>query len=305
MDLGDYRRSDNMQDAGTGSGGRAMGGAVPIQLLFMLVQFLGWKKTAILGAVLSVGYMLMPASVRSGLLEGGAEQNKGSGAAPTRACELSPAHTQACDFTSAVLASTEDVWSAKFLAGELPSYGSPIDQAYQMPMLVVFNRGVSTGGCGPATSDVGPFYCPADKRVYIDPGFYGVMEKKLKAPGDFAQAYVIAHEVGHHIQNLIGSSRIGVKGETENQTSVRRELQADCLAGVWGHKAQASLSITEADLGEALGAAHAIGDDKLGHSDEANFTHGSSDQRKRWFRRGFEKGDARKCDTFSVEAAEL
>jgi predicted metalloprotease len=128
------------------------------------------------------------------------------------------------------------------------------------------------------------------------------MEKKLRAPGDFAQAYVIAHEVGHHIQNLIGSSRLTARGDTKNQSSVRVELQADCLAGVWGHTARASLQITDDDLKEAVTAAHAIGDDALGHSDARNFTHGSSAQRIRWFRRGFESGDARQCDTFAVSS---
>jgi uncharacterized protein len=128
-----------------------------------------------------------------------------------------------------------------------------------------------------------------------------VMEKTLKAPGDFAQAYVIAHEVGHHVQNLIGSTRRQINGESQNQTSVRVELQADCLAGVWGKAAKAALSITEEDLGEALGAAHAIGDDALG-AKEAQFTHGSSVQRMRWFRRGFDGGDARECDTFAEQS---
>jgi hypothetical protein len=165
----------------------------------------------------------------------------------------------------------------------------------------VFAGSVSTGGCGNATSGVGPFYCPADEKLYIDPSFYAVMEKRLRAPGDFAQAYVIAHEVGHHVQNLIGATRLKRTGETSNQNSVRVELQADCLAGVWGHTARASLEITDEDIGEALTAAHAIGDDTLGHSDERKFTHGTSEQRKRWFRRGFDSGDARQCDTFAVQ----
>jgi predicted metalloprotease len=187
-----------------------------------------------------------------------------------------------------------------FASGALPKYERQ-PGAYQEPTLVVFAGGVSTGGCGSATSAVGPFYCPADKKLYIDPSFYDTMEKKLKAPGDFAQAYVIAHEVGHHVQNLIGSSRLGVKGETKNQVSVRVELQADCFAGVWGHTARASLKITDEDLKEAVNAAHAIGDDALGHSDKDDYTHGSSAQRMKWFKTGFEGGDARKCDTFAVE----
>jgi predicted metalloprotease len=194
------------------------------------------------------------------------------------------------------------VWAPLFARGALPSYGAS-PGSYQPPTLVVFANGVSTDGCGNATSDVGPFYCPADQKLYIDPSFYDVMERRLRAPGDFAQAYVIAHEVGHHVQNLIGSNRLKTRGETSNQISVRVELQADCLAGVWGRTARASLQITDEDLGEALTAAHAIGDDTLGHSDERQFTHGSSEQRKRWFRRGFESGDARQCDTFAVQSS--
>ncbi|HEY0874949.1 MAG TPA: neutral zinc metallopeptidase [Vicinamibacterales bacterium] len=123
----------------------------------------------------------------------------------------------------------------------------------------------------------------------------------MRAPGDFAQAYVIAHEVRHHVENLIGATRVQHRGENSNQTSVRVELQADCLAGVWGHSARSSLQITGEDLDEALTAAHAIGDDALGHADARQFTHGSSEQRKRWFSRGFESGDARQCDTFTVQ----
>jgi predicted metalloprotease len=215
-------------------------------------------------------------------------------------CQASAPNGKACDFSRVVLASTEDTWNAKFQGGALPSYGAA-PGPYQQPTLVVFAEGVSTGGCGNATSAVGPFYCPRDKKLYIDPGFYGVMEKKLKAPGDFAQAYVIAHEVGHHVQNLIGSTQVKVPGDTENQTSVRVELQADCLAGVWGHTAKQTLAITDEDLKEAVNAAHAIGDDALGHASTDDYTHGSSVQRMRWFKRGFEGGDARKCDTFSVK----
>jgi uncharacterized protein len=126
------------------------------------------------------------------------------------------------------------------------------------------------------------------------------MEQRLNAPGDFAQAYVIAHEVGHHVQNLIGSTNLQVRGETQNQVSVRVELQADCFAGVWGHTARGDLRITEEDLREAVNAAHAIGDDALGQSSTTDHTHGSSAQRMRWFRKGFDGGDARSCDTFAM-----
>ena len=296
MRIDDQRRSSNFEDRGTGRGGGG-GGGIPIQALFSLVNILGFKGTLIAGVLLAVGFFLLPGGLKQELLGGGPASTPGAGSV----CESSQANGAACDFSRAVLGSTEDVWTQKFNRRELPNYGSS-PSAYQHPTLVVFANGVSTGGCGDATSGVGPFYCPADQKLYIDPAFYAVMERRLRAPGDFAQAYVIAHEVGHHVQNLIGSNRLQMRGETSNQNSVRVELQADCLAGVWGHTARGSLQITDEDLSEALTAAHAIGDDTLGHSDERKFTHGSSEQRKRWFRRGFDSGDARQCDTFAVQS---
>ena len=300
MKIGDQRRSSNFEDRG--SGRRGGGGGVPIQALLSLVSLLGVKGTLLAGAVLAVGFFVLPAGLKQELL--GALTGGGEGALSTEGagsvCNASPANSAACDFSRVVLASTEDVWTQKFERGALPNYGVA-PSAYQQPTLVVFANSVSTGGCGGATSDAGPFYCPGDRKLYIDPSFYSVMERSLRAPGDFAQAYVIAHEVGHHVQNLIGSSSLKTRGESSNQHSVRVELQADCLAGVWGHTARASLQITDDDLDEALTAAHAIGDDTLGHSDERKFTHGSSEQRKRWFRRGFDSGDARQCDTFAVQ----
>jgi predicted metalloprotease len=293
------RKSSNFEDRGTGRGG---GGGVPIQALGGLVRLLGIKGTLIAGVVIVVTFLLMPAGVKEQILAaltgGGEGASSGPGAASV--CQASQANAAACDFSLVVLASTEDVWTQLFERGALPAYGSS-PGAYQHPTLVTFANSVSTDGCGTATSAVGPFYCPADQKLYIDPGFYDVMEKRLRAPGDFAQAYVIAHEVGHHVQNLIGATRLRPGSETSNQTSVRVELQADCLAGVWGRSARSTLEITDEDLGEALTAAHAIGDDTLGHADERTFTHGSSEQRKRWFRRGFDSGDARQCDTFAVQ----
>jgi uncharacterized protein len=295
------RRSSNFEDRGSGRGGG--GGGVPIQALFGLVRLLGIKGTLIAGLVFFVGYAVMPAGLKEQLLGALTGTGTGTSSAPGAAsvCNASEANAAACDFSRVVLASTEDVWTPLFERGALPAYGSS-PGGYRLPTLVVFANGVSTGGCGNATSDVGPFYCPADQKLYIDPSFYGVMEQRLRAPGDFAQAYVIAHEVGHHVQNMIGSTRLESQGETSNQTSVRVELQADCFAGVWGRSARTTLEITDEDLDEALAAAHAIGDDTLGHSDERQFTHGSSEQRKRWFRRGFESGDARQCDTFAVQS---
>jgi predicted metalloprotease len=296
------RRSDNFEDRGTGRGGGG-GGGLPVQALMSIVSLLGFKGTLIAGVVLAVGFLVLPAGVKQeilGALMGGGQAALSESGAGT-VCDASHTNAAACDFSRVVLASTEDVWTPLFARGALPNYGSA-PGAYRHPTLAVFANGVATGGCGNATSDVGPFYCPADQTLYIDPSFYAVMERRLRAPGDFAQAYVIAHEVGHHVQNLIGSTRLNTRGETSNQNSVRVELQADCLAGVWGHTARASLQITDEDLGEALTAAHAIGDDTLGHSDERQFTHGSSEQRKRWFRRGFDSGDARQCDTFAVQS---
>ncbi|HSC89138.1 MAG TPA: neutral zinc metallopeptidase [Polyangiaceae bacterium] len=299
MDLGGQRRSDNFEDRGQGSGGGG-GGGVPIQALFWVARLLGPKGMVIVGALAAAGYFFLPAGLKAqllGKLTGNAAVASSGGAG--KVCDSSPTNASACDFSRAVLASTEDVWTAHFSHAGLPNYG-PAPGAYRTPTLVVFAQGVSTGGCGQASSSSGPFYCPADQKLYIDPSFYDVLEKRLKAPGDFAQAYVIAHEVGHHVQNLIGAMKLKRKGETENQTSVRVELQADCLAGVWGHAARKQLSITEQDLEEALRAAHAIGDDTLGHSKSSDYTHGTSAQRKRWFDVGFDGGDARKCDTFAV-----
>jgi uncharacterized protein len=294
MRIDDQRRSENYEDRGRGrAGGRGGAGRIPIQLIATVVRKLGVKGTLIAVVVLGVGFFFLPDDLKNALLGG----NVGTtGGADGSACTT---HAAACDFSRAVLGSTEDVWRAEFAAGRLP--GTP-PGAYRDPTLVVFTDRVSTDGCGSATSDIGPFYCPADSRLYIDPTFYAVMEQRLQAPGDFAQAYVVAHEVGHHVQNLIGTSRRSLPGESDNQSSVRVELQADCLAGVWGHTARSSLAITDEDLREAVNAAHAIGDDALGHRDPDAFTHGSSEQRIRWFRRGFDSGDARTCDTFAVSS---
>lgn len=294
MRIGNSRRSDNFEDRG--QGGNGGGGGLGPQFLFRVIRVLGFKGTVIAGVVVAGIYLVAPRGVKTAM-----SQALGGGSSATRSagpssCSASESNQQACDFSRAVLASTEDVWARKFSQNELPGAANT---AYAQPTLVVFTDNVSTGGCGSASSGSGPFYCPADNKLYLDPTFYQTMATSLKAPGDFAQAYVIAHEVGHHVQNLIGSSRIQLAGETSNQTSVRVELQADCFSGVWGHAARTDLSITEEDLQEALGAAHAIGDDALGHADETKFTHGSSAQRLRWFKRGFEGGDARACNTFA------
>jgi predicted metalloprotease len=298
MRTDNQRKSTNFEDRGQGRGGGGGGGGLGAQLLFGAFRMLGLKGTIIVGIPVALLLVVNPGGIResvmSMLLGGG-----GGGGSVSTSGKVCDTHVQACDFSARILGATEDVWRRKFAERALPSYRGAAPSTYQDPTLVVFSGQVSTGGCGNASSAVGPFYCPADRKLYIDPSFYDVMEKRLKAPGDFAQAYVLAHEVGHHVQTLIGSKSAALPGENDNQTSVRTELQADCFAGVWGAQKKNELSIDTADLAEALTAAHAIGDDNLGHGDARNFTHGSSAQRMKWFRRGFDTGDARQCDTFA------
>ncbi|MGH7445173.1 MAG: KPN_02809 family neutral zinc metallopeptidase, partial [Longimicrobiales bacterium] len=205
-------------------------------------------------------------------------------------------------FVEVVLASTEDTWNELF--------PREFNSDYPEPTLVLFS-GATQSACGFAQAAVGPFYCPLDGSVYIDLGFYGALRDRLGAPGDFAQAYVIAHEVGHHVQNVLGVMEQveGAKqqGGDSNELSVRTELQADCLAGVWAYHGNRQRSFIEpGDVEEALGAAAAVGDDRLQqHAQGAvvpeSFTHGSSEQRMRWFRAGLESGDVTRCDTFAAD----
>jgi uncharacterized protein len=292
MRIENQRPSDNFQDRGSGSGGG--GGALA---LFGLFRLLGFRGILIAIVVLGAVYLFNPFGLRDaifGTLAGNMPGQTQSAGGSTCA-----ANQQACDFSRRILGSTETVWTQQFRDGRLPNYGAQVS-AYQDPTLVVYSNSVETG-CGAATAAVGPFYCPNDGNLYVDPSFYQMMAQRLQAPGDFAQAYVIAHEVGHHVQKLIGAMDHPITGESQNQTSVRTELQADCFAGVWGHTAQASLAIDDADLREALNAAHQIGDDTLSRGgDPREYTHGTSEQRMRWFRRGFDSGDARQCDTWGV-----
>ena len=213
----------------------------------------------------------------------------------------SPEEEELADFVSVVLASTEDTWDNLFPQ----EFGGN----YQPPTLSLFTDVVPTA-CGTAQSAVGPFYCPADQGVYIDLSFYRALRNDLGAPGDFAQAYVIAHEVGHHVQNLLGiSSQVRqaqrrVSRAEANQLSVRQELQADCFAGVWGYYYNQQGLLEAGDIDEALNAASQIGDDNLqrrqgGVVNPDSFTHGSAEQRREWFGRGFSSGDVDQCDTFS------
>ena len=218
---------------------------------------------------------------------------------------VDPAEEERVDFVKAILGSTEDVWDDLFRGMKLE---------YKKPKLRLFRDGVDTEGCGFASSAVGPFYCPRDERVYLDLGFFEELRKRFHAPGDFAQAYVIAHEVGHHVQNLLGISdrvrALQARGSKEeaNQLSVRLELQADFLAGVWAHHAESQRQILEqGDVETAMAAASAIGDDALqrkaqGYVVPDSFTHGTSEQRVRWFRRGLKTGDMNQGDTFKAES---
>ena len=182
---------------------------------------------------------------------------------------------------------------------------------YQDATLVLFSGAVSTGGCGNAPASVGPFYCPLDANAYIDLSFFKQLQSQFGAPGDFARVYVLAHELGHHVQNLLGTSdevrsaQQGASQEEANELSVRLELQADCYAGIWGHSAQDRGLIEPGDIEEGLAAAAAVGDDALGNGNQESWTHGSSESRQRWFRAGFESGDLEACDTFSVAASQL
>ncbi|MCK6374295.1 MAG: zinc metallopeptidase [Zoogloea sp.] len=215
-----------------------------------------------------------------------------------------PANDAETVFIRHVLAETEDTWTQLFRAG---------GKEYVEPTLVLFT-GATRTACGVGQAAMGPFYCPADRKVYIDLAFYQELKTRFKAPGDFAQAYVIAHEVGHHVQNLLGISekvqaaRERASEREANALSVRLELQADCLAGVWAKNADAARGILEAgDVDEALRAATAIGDDSLqkqaqGYAVPDSFTHGSAEQRVRWFRRGMESGQLNACNTFQARS---
>ena len=207
-----------------------------------------------------------------------------------------PANDPAAEFVAVVLGDTEETWNRVFQAA---------GRRYQEPVLVLFDRAVQSA-CGGASAASGPFYCPADRKVYLDLSFFRELDQRFGAPGDFAAAYVIAHEVGHHVQTLLGISE-QVRGSQQsqsragaNQLSVAMELQADCLAGVWGHHANRKQLLDPDDVNEGLQAAAAIGDDRLtrGRVSPESFTHGTSEQRARWLRQGLSSGDINSCDTF-------
>ncbi len=280
------RRSDNIEDRRRAAPALALGGGLGIVIMVVMVLLSGGN----LGDVLKV------------VVNNAAQQ-----APVQQPGEISAEEDRLADFTSVVLADTEDVWDDLF---------AKMGKQYQHPELVLFTGQVQSA-CGFANSAVGPFYCPGDRKVYIDLSFYADMKNKFNAAGDFAQAYVVAHEVGHHVQNLLGISsevneaRGRVSEEKYNQLSVRLELQADFLAGVWAHHAQKARNILEeGDIEEALRCAQAIGDDRLqmksrGYVQPESFTHGTAAQRAKWLRLGLQTGDIQRGDTFNVPESQL
>lgn len=286
------RRSRNIEDRrgasvrgrprlGLGRGRGVKGGGIGIIVIALIAMYFGVDPRII--------------------LQGGAPGM--SAPSPQQTSPLSKAEeNELADFISVVLADTEDTWHQLFKAE---------GQTYREPRLVLFTGAVQSA-CGYAQSAMGPFYCPADQKMYIDLSFYHELRERHDAPGDFAQAYVVAHEVGHHVQTLLGISRKvhaarQQLSKTEgNKLSVKQELQADCFSGLWAHHANRSRDILEqGDIEEALNAASAIGDDRLqnqgrGYITPESFTHGTSAQRVRWFKKGFNSGNLSDCDTFSA-----
>ena len=274
------RQSSNVEDARRGGGkGLAIGGGIGSIIFVVAYLLLGGDPEALLD------------SAQQGQVAGGSAQ-----------VDTNAPRDELSQFVGVVLADTEDVWHQVF---------RQMGRQYEEPKLVLF-ADQTRSGCGFASAASGPFYCPADRRVYIDLSFYRTLQQRFGAPGDFAQAYVIAHEVGHHVQTLLGISEQvqaarGRVSEAEyNRLSVKLELQADFFAGIWAHYAERAKGVVEpGDIEEALRAASAIGDDRLQRQSQGtvvpdSFTHGSSEQRVRWFRKGYETGDFRQGDTFSA-----
>ncbi len=287
----------------SGGGRQALGGAGGGGIIFMLIRFL-FAKFGIGAIVVLVGgfFALKAMGVDPiGLVMGG---NTGAPATTQSEARLDQNASENEQFVAFVLGSTEDVWTQVF-----QSRG----QSYKKPTLNLFTGGV-TSGCGYASSAVGPFYCPADQEIYLDLQFFDEMSRRFGAPGDFAQAYVIAHEVGHHIQTITGISaqvqraKQNASQTQQNALQVRMELQADCLSGVWAYHEQKLFgSLEQGDIDEALTAANAIGDDTLQRQAGRrpmpdSFTHGTSEQRKNWFTKGWRSGDMDVCDSFSASA---
>jgi uncharacterized protein len=272
------QQSGNVEDR-RGMGGMVVGGGIGSVIIAIIVMLFGGNPLEILN-------------------QGGGGFNGGQ----TSQQALPPGQDEEAEFVGVVLKDTEDVWNKLF--------SEEFNKDYPEPNLVLFS-GQDQSGCGFASAATGPFYCPADEKVYIDLSFYNELQSRFQAPGDFAMAYVIAHEVGHHVQHVLGTTgqvrqlQEGLSKEEVNALSVKLELQADFYAGVWAHHAQQMKNILEAgDIQEALTAANAIGDDRLqmesqGYVVPDAFTHGTSEQRMYWFKRGYESGDINQGDTFN------
>ncbi|WP_106475641.1 KPN_02809 family neutral zinc metallopeptidase [Phytohalomonas tamaricis] len=293
------RRSENVEDRR----GRSTGGLGQHKGKLSLA---GIALIVVFGLLTYQDPMQILGQVASQLQQDGATQPAPSGSGDDAGAETDVGHgnEQQVDFVRAILGDTEDTW------GEvLAQY----DEQYVDPKLVLFDNAVNSA-CGFASSAVGPFYCPGDQQVYLDLGFFNELEQRFQASGDFARAYVIAHEVGHHVQNLIGvnaqvdaARQRGAQMDGATGLSVKVELQADCFAGIWANHAQQRLNwLEEGDVEEAINAANAIGDDHLQQQGQGrvvpdSFTHGTSDQRVRWFKSGLENGNMEQCDTFNAQ----
>ncbi len=297
-------RGGGLGGGGFGRGPRIGGlGLIVIIGFFIITSLLGVDPTTILLGNGSDGGARSNDAV-SDILAGRSRNEQNVGTATTGTGDAAT-EDELKDFVSVILASTEDVWAGIFAQG---------NSSYRQPTLVLFS-GATQSACGYTQSAMGPFYCPSDEKVYIDLDFYRDLRSRFKAPGDFAQAYVIAHEVGHHVQNLLGieqkvsRARHSMNEADANALSVRVELQADCFAGIWAHQIETNdqnLTLEPGDIEEGLTAASAVGDDRLqsqatGRVVPDSFTHGSSAQRIRWFQRGLNTGDLEACDTFNAD----
>ncbi|MFV0475595.1 MAG: neutral zinc metallopeptidase [Pikeienuella sp.] len=295
------RGSSNIDDQRGGGGFGGLGGGrgrIPARG-GMRVGGLGLVAVVVLGLIFGVD----PSTLLGMMGDGGYAPAPQQGAQQARSPNRIDDQTE--EFISVVLADTEEVWSGIF--------SERLGRTYAPPVLVLFS-GQTRSGCGGASAATGPFYCPADKRIYLDADFFRTLQQRLGAGGDFARAYVIAHEVGHHVQNELGvlpevnRARAGASEVEANQLSVRLELQADCFSGVWAREAERLFaSLEPGDIDEALNAAAQIGDDNLqkqaqGYAVPDSFTHGSSAQRVRWFYAGFRDGDIAACDSFSASS---
>ena len=295
------RKSDNVEDQrGTEFSGSSGGGGGMLNLLPMAVKLLGFKGTVIAAVLIGI-FALLTGNLGSVLSILGLTQPMQQTRSAAKPVRQTAAEQKMVDFVSVILADTEETWREIF---------QQKSRTYHEPRLVLFRNAVQSA-CGFAESATGPFYCHGDKKVYLDLAFFDELAQRFKAPGDFAQAYVIAHEIGHHVQTLLGISgkvqaaRKQVSKTEANKLLVRLELQADCFAGVWAHHADKQRQLLEAgDVEEGLAAASAVGDDTLqkqaqGYVVPDSFTHGSAVQRAQWFQTGLRSGDMDSCNTFA------